>query len=251
MSYVIKIVVPPVPGSNRDAYGFADNLLRDSAGTAPSPRLRQFCDALSERFPCPSTGVYGDGVDGNVCPWGDAKLMHCFTGDIGVINIVARNVEVIPFLLRRAGTLALTVIDEQADRVHRPATFSVTLGAIQKHVDRQAMISKLVPLLKRTPEEVSQLLDTPHAVLKRRLDHVTAQRFAKTLDLVGCDCTIEKEMADAGITIPISGPGAAGLPVPPVVPYDTIKATATATEEDEVPSSWVARVISKVAGRRK
>ena len=250
MSYVIKIVVPPVPGANGDAYGFADNLLRDSAGMPPSPRLRQFCDALIERFPCSSSGVYGNAVEGNVCPWGEARLLDCFTGDIGSINIVARNVEVIPFLLRRAGTLALTVIDEQADRVHRPATFSVTLGAIQKHVDRQAMISKLVPLLKRSPEEVAQLLATPHAVLKRRLDHVTAQRFAKTLDLVGCDCTVEKEMADAGITIPISGPGAAGLPVPPVAPYP-IAAPATATEEDDVPSSWVARVINRVAGRRK
>lgn len=249
MSYIIKIVVPPVPPNNHDAYGYADNLLRDSAGMPPSPRLRQLHDALIERFPCRSTGFYDNAVDGAVCPWGGAKLIDCFTGDIGVIGIAARNVEVIPFLLRRAGALALTVIDEQADKVHRPATFCVTLDAIQKHVDRQAVINKMVPLLKRSPVEVSQLLDTPNAILKRRLDHVTAQRFAKTLDLVGCDCTIEKEMPDLGVTIPISGPGAAGLPVPPVTPYATI--AATADEEDEVPSSWVARVLGKVSSLRK
>lgn len=249
MSYIIKIVVPPVPPCNHDAYGYADNLLRDSAGMPPSPRLRQFHDALVERFPCRSTGVDDNAIDGAACPWSGAKLIDCFTGDIAVIGIAARNVEVIPFLLRRAGALALTVIDEQADKVHRPATFSVTLGAIQKHVDRQAMINKLVPLLKRSPVEVSQLLDTPHAVLKHRLDHVTAQRFAKTLDLVGCDCTIEKEMPDLGVTIPISGPRAAGLPVPPVTSYATI--AATAHEEDKVPSSWVARVLGKVTSLRK
>lgn len=249
MSYVLKIVVPPVPRYNHDAYGYADNLVRDSAGMAPSPRLLQFHDALIERFPCRSTGVYDNAVDGAVCPWGDAILTHCFTGDIGVVRIVARNVEVIPFLLRRAGALALTVIDEQADKVHRPATFCVTLGAIQKHVDRQAMINKLVPLLKRSPVEVSILLDTPNVILKRRLDHVTAQRFAKTLDLVGCDCTVEKEMPDLGVTIPISGPGAEGLPVPPVTPYAVVMAGAD--ENDDAPSSWVARVLGKVTSLRK
>jgi hypothetical protein len=250
MSYELKIVVPPVPPYNHDAYGFADGLLRDSIGMAPSPRLVQFHNALVERFPCPSTGVYDNAITGEVCPWGDPKLMHCFTGDIGVLHIAARNVEVIPFLLRRAGALALTVIDEQADKVHRPATFCVTLGAIQKHVDRNAMIEKLVPLLKRTPEQVAELLDTPQAVLKRRLDHVTAQRFAKTLDLVGCDCTIEKELPDLGVTIPISGPGAVGLPVPPVEPYEFASPAADASAET-APSSWVTRVLNKVANLRK
>ena len=253
MSYILKIVVPSVPPYNHDAYGFADTLERASKGQPPSPRLIQFHDALTERFACASSGAYAHADEGVVCPWGQAPLMSCFTGEIGVMSIAARNVEVIPFLLRRAGALALTVIDEQAGKVHRPATFSVTLGNIQKHVDRRAMVAKLVPLLKRSQEEVEQLLATPHAVLKRKLDHVTAQRFSKTLDLIGCDCNIEKELPDLGVTIPISGPGA--VPPPPVRKSYPFEAELDKAKDDDSgvswSPSWVSRVWDKVARRRQ
>ncbi|SHG39330.1 hypothetical protein [Massilia sp. CF038] len=213
MSYVLKIVVPSVPPYNHDAYGFADKLLRDAKGQAPAPRLIQFHDAITERFPCASSGAYlmDDSVQ---CPWAHNPLMDCFAGEIGIISITCRNVEVIPFLLRRAGALALTVIDEQAGKVHRPATFCLTLDSIQKLVDQDAMIDKLMPLLKRDRDEVLIMLATPKAVIRRRLDHVSAQRLAKTLDLIGCNCTVEKELAEDGMTIPISGPGARAAPIP-------------------------------------
>ncbi len=249
MRYILKIVVPSVPPYNHDAYGFADALVRESKEMPPAPRLIQFHDAITSRFPCASTGFYTE--DSAPCPWGDTPLMACFTGDIGVISVVARNVEVIPFLLRRAGALALTVIDEQASKVHRPATFCVTLGNIQKHVDHEAMVAKLVPLLKREPEEVRELLATPHAVLKRRLDHVAAQRFAQTLDLIGCDCTVEKEMLDLGVTVPISGPGA--LPPPPVPVWAQNDEFDSSRPEPEKklawPASWLVRVWDKLARR--
>ncbi len=222
MNYILKIVVPSVPPYNHDAYGFADQLLRESAHAPPSPRLIQFHDALTARFPCPSTGIYDHPESGAICPWGHIPLMDGFTGDIGIITITARNVEVIPFLLRRAGALALTVIDEQADKVHRPATFSITLDSIQKNVDREAVVAKLVPLFKRSAQEVRAVLALPKPVFKRRLDHVTAQRFVRTLDLIGCNCTIEKEMPELGVTVPISGPGVMATgPSPQNVPFDS------------------------------
>ncbi|MES2320253.1 MAG: hypothetical protein V4631_22475 [Pseudomonadota bacterium] len=244
--------MPAVPPYNHDAYGFADTLLRESKGLLPAPRLIQFHDAITERFPCASSGFYDNDEDGAACPWGDAPLMDCFTGDIGVISIVARNVEVIPFLLRRAGALALTVIDEQASKVHRPATFSVTIGNIQKNVDHDAMVAKLVPLLKREPGEVQELLATPRAVLKRRLDHVTAQRFARTLDLIGCDCTVEKELPELGVTLPISGPFA--VAPPPVTAWAENEEFDTSEPEEKRvswPASWFLRVWDKVANRRQ
>jgi hypothetical protein len=250
MRYVLKIVVPSVPPYNHDAYGFADALVRESKDVPPAPRLIQFHDALTERFPCASTGAYADADEAAACPWGDAPLIDCFTGEVGIITIVARNVEVIPFLLRRAGALALTVIDEQASKVHRPATFCVTLGNIQKHVDRAAMIAKLVPLLKRSHAEVDDLLGTPNAVLKRRLDHVTAQRFAKTLDLIGCDCTIEKELADTGVTIAISGPGAVAPPA--VISWaENEEFDSSMPEEKRVPwfTAWLTRLWTSLVHR--
>ena len=249
MNYILKIVVPSVPPYNHDAYGFADNLLRESQGAAPAPRLIQFHDALTARFPCPSTGIYDNADSGAVCPWGHAPLMDGFTGDVGVITITARNVEVIPFLLRRAGALALTVIDEQADKVHRPATFSITLDSMQKNVDPEAVVAKLVPLFKRTPEEVREVLALPKAVLKRRLDHVTAQRFVRTLDLIGCNCTIEKEMPELGVTIPISGPGV--VPMQPSAQNDVFDSRSPHDKGVSWQPCWVFRVWDKVAKRRQ
>lgn len=248
MNYILTIVVPSVPPYNHDAYGFADNLLRESTGMAPSPRLIQFHDALTARFPCPSTGVYDNVESGAVCPWGPAPLMDGFTGDIGVITIAARNVEMIPFLLRRAGALALTVLDEQADKVHRPATFSITLDSIQRNADFEAIVAKLVPLFKRSPEEVRDVLALSKAVLKRRLDHVTAQRFARTLDLIGCNCTVEKEMPELGVTIPISGPGAVAAP-PLRAQDDAFDPRSPQDKGVSWQPCWVARVWDKVAKR--
>jgi hypothetical protein len=249
MNYILKVVVPSVPPYNHDAYGFADNLLRDSVGLPPSPRLIQFHDALTARFPCPSTGIYDNAEAGAVCPWAHLPLMEGFTGEIGIVRIAARNVEVIPFLLRRAGALALTVIDEQAGKVHRPATFSITLDSIQKNVDREAIVAKLVPLFKRSPEEVRAVLAMPKAVFKRRLDHVTAQRFARTLDLIGCNCTVEKELPELGVTIPISGPGVVlQQPSAQNEPFDS------RSPKDKGVSwqpCWIVRAWDKVANRRQ
>lgn len=250
MSYLLKVVVPSVPPYNHDAYGFADALLRESQGASPAPRLIQFHDALTARFPCISSGMYAEAERAS-CPWGSTPLMDGFTGDIGMITITARNVEVIPFLLRRAGALALTVIDEQADKVHRPATFCVTLESIQKHVDRRAMIAKLVPLFRRTAEEVAVLLDTPKAVLRRRLDHVAAQRLVKTLDLVGCNCIIEKEMPELGVTIPITGPG---VVPPPARSSQNDTYDSSLPEETTSVSwspSWLARLLDRFSRKRQ
>lgn len=250
MSYILKIVVPSVPPYNHDAYGFADALLRDSEGAAPAPRLIQFHDALIARFPCISSGIYNN-TGAAPCPWGERPLLEGFTGEIGTVTVAARQVEVIPFLLRRAGALALTVIDEQADKVHRPATFCVTLGEIQKHVDRRAIIAKLVPLFKRTPEEVEMLLDTPRAVLRRRLDHVAAQRLVKTLDLVGCNCTVEKEMPELGVSIPISGPGLVATAAMLPAQNDTFDSSLPGEKGVSWQPCWISRMLDKVTRRRQ
>lgn len=246
MSYILKIVVPSVPPYNHDAYGFADKLLRDSKDVPPAPRLIQFHDALVERFPCASSGAYLMDETA-VCPWADNPLMDCFAGDIGIISISARHVEVIPFLLRRAGALALTVIDEQAAKVHRPATFCLTLDSIQKNVDRDAIVAKLVPLLRRDRDDVLQMLATPRAVIRRRMDHVSAQRFAKTLDLIGCNCTVEKELGEQGMTIPISGPGARAVPIPPTY---LSQSDPIDDEPDERSPSLLSRLWQRLTRRR-
>ena len=245
MRYILKIVVPAVPPYNHEAYGFTADLVAASQGMAPSPRLIQFYDAITARFPCASGGAYANGDLGE-CPWGDLPLLSGFTGEVAVIAVAARNVEVIPFLLRRAGAFALTVVDEQAGKVHRPATFRVVLQGVSKDVITRDLATKLVPLLKRSDDEVLAILSRPQSVLKRRLDHVTAQRFAETLGMIGCHCVVEKELGEGAVLV------APFTPPPVVRPADVAANMPHAQEragKAEQSASWVTKVLSKVSLR--
>lgn len=210
MSYILKVVVPPVPSDNLSVRGFANTLALSSMDLPPSARLLQFYEAITARYPCASSGAYSR-ASAAACPWGDTALLDCLTGDIGVIALSYKNIEVLSFVLRRAGALSLTVIDTQAGLVYRPARFRVVLTSIQKNVNTGAMLGKLVPLLKCTPQQAATMLATPNAVIRSRLDHVTAQRLVATMHLLGCNCSIEKEpsrsaqkaAAKAGATPPL------------------------------------------------
>lgn len=192
MSYILKVVVPPVPADNLSVRGFANALAHSSMDLPPSARLLQFYEAITARYPCASSGAYSRS-SAAACPWGDTPLIDCLTGDIGVITLTYKNIEVLSFVLRRAGALSLTVIDTQAGLVYRPARFRVVLTSIQKNVNTGAMLGKLVPLLKCTREQAVTMLATPNAVIRSRLDHVTAQRLVATMHLLGCNCKVEKE----------------------------------------------------------
>ncbi len=192
MSYILKVVVPPVPSDNLSVRGFANTLAHTSMDLPPSARLLQFYDAITARYPCASSGAYSR-ASAAACPWGDTPLLDCLTGDIGVITLSYKNIEVLSFVLRRAGALSLTVIDTQAGLVYRPARFRVVLASLQKNVNTGAMLDKLVPLLKCTREQALAMLGTPNAVVRGRLDHVTAQRLVATMHLLGCNCSVEKE----------------------------------------------------------
>ncbi|MDQ1923147.1 hypothetical protein [Massilia pseudoviolaceinigra] len=216
MSYILKVVVPPVPSDNLSVRGFANTLAHTSMDLPPSARLLQFYEAITARYPCASSGAYSR-ASAAACPWADTPLIDCLTGDIGVISLSYKNIEVLSFVLRRAGALSLTVIDTQAGLVYRPARFRVVLTSIQKNVNTAAMLGKLVPLLKCTPEQAASMLATPNAVLRSRLDHVTAQRLVATMHLLGCNCSVEKEpsrSAQKAAAKPAAAPGAPRVPAP-------------------------------------
>ncbi|NHZ66114.1 hypothetical protein [Massilia genomosp. 1] len=192
MSYILKVVVPPVPSDNLSVRGFANTLAHTSMDLPPSARLLQFYEAITARYPCASSGAYSR-ASAAACPWGDTPLLDCLTGDIGVLTLSYKNIEVLSFVLRRAGALSLTVIDTQAGLVYRPARFRVVLTSIQKNVNTSTMLDKLAPLLTCTREQALAMLGSPNAVVRSRLDHMTAQRLVATMHLLGCNCSVEKE----------------------------------------------------------
>ncbi len=165
-----------------------------------------------------------------------------------IISIACRNVEMIPFVLKRAGSLAMTVLDEQVGKVHRPATFRVLFSGVSNNVIARDLATKLVPLLKRTDDEVLQLISRPGSVLKRRLDHVTAKRFVQTMDLIGCVCQIEKEVGDGAVLVAPSSDSSARS-----VPANEAKMAAEAPTDakpEEASGSWVARAWDRISGSR-
>ncbi|MCE3605207.1 hypothetical protein LXA47_16530 [Massilia sp. P8910] len=214
MTYILKVVVPPVPSDNLSVRGFANTLAHTSMDLPPSASLLQFYEAITARYPCASSGAYSS-ASAAACPWADTPLIDCLTGDIGVISLSYKNIEVLSFVLRRAGALSLTVIDTQAGLVYRPARFRVVLTSIQKNVNTTAMLGKLVPLLKCTPEQAAALLATPNAVLRSRLDHVTAQRLIATMHLLGCNCKVEKEPSRSAQKAAAKAAAAPSAPRPP------------------------------------
>ena len=243
MSTTLQILVQTVPPRNADAYAFARTLAVAVQDLPPAPRLVQLHDALIARYPCWSSGAYEESGRAN-CPWTATPLISCFQGDMGIIGIDSPNPDLVPFVLRRAGALALTVIDEQAGKVYRPATFSVVFRGIQKNVNLQAMVSKLMPLLKMGREQVLRAIGTPNVMLKCRLDYVTAKRFASTMDLLGCDCTVEKELlvSAEGVSTVMGFPSDEVAEAAPVAARITAPAPVRAPAPAPVPAQASASV---------
>lgn len=244
MSHTLKILVPAVPPLNVEAYEFANTLAAACKDMPPSPRLVQFHAALTERYPCWSSGAYAGMVRSAKCPWKETPLIDCFRGDIGIVGLTGVNPDVFPFVLRRAGAFALTVIDEAENKVYRPASFSVAFVGVQKHVNIEAMVAKLMPLLKASRDDVLTAISTPNTLLKSRLDYVTAKRFAATMDLIGCDCLIEKE-----IMITEAAPAEAAViqvaaEVPPR-PMARLEIDAPDGKGVSWSPSWIARVFGR------
>lgn len=249
MSHTLKILVPAVPPQNAQAYEFANALAASCKDAPPAPRLVQFHAALTERYPCWSSGAYAGMVRSAKCPWKDTPLIDCFRGDIGIIGLTGVNPDVFPFVLRRAGAFALTVIDATENKVYRPASFSVAFVGVQKHVNIDAMVTKLMPLLKASRDDVLTAISSPNTLLKCRLDYVTAKRFAATMDLIGCDCVIEKDImiTEAAPVVDTAPPAAAQIEARPMA---RLEIEAPESKGVSWSPSWIARVFGRGSASR-
>jgi hypothetical protein len=117
MSYNVAICAPPVPAEDAAAWFELDGLI-DAQGSVPQV-FRELHDQLTARYPCictlPDDRVDEDGV------WSDGPLFNNFGHRVGVLGITYSRVEeVLPFLVRTANTLGLTVFDWGGPSIFRP-----------------------------------------------------------------------------------------------------------------------------------
>jgi hypothetical protein len=88
---------------------------------APLPVFRELHDALTARYPCictlPDDKVAEEGV------WSDGPLWNDFGHLAAVLGMTwSRVEEVLPFLVRKANSLGLTVFDWGGPTVYRPGS---------------------------------------------------------------------------------------------------------------------------------
>ncbi|MET3131096.1 hypothetical protein AAKU55_001354 [Oxalobacteraceae bacterium GrIS 1.11] len=216
MSYILDIVVPRVPANDDAAYDFVDQLrlVYDGGVQPPAPALLAFHGALTQQFPCLST--CDDETALSQCPWSDGPLLSNFSGDMGSIGIASRLTEVLPFILRLASQLGLTVVDQQKDKIHRPPTVRVLLMGAQEGQDVEQLAGRLAPLFKRSQEQTRAMLSGPSLIIKKNLDRATAQRYVDTLSQLGCACSIEQEGGPAATPLAPAAPMAPAIPAAPV-----------------------------------
>jgi hypothetical protein len=117
MSYNVAICTPPVPLDDTAAWAGLDDLINLQG--SPPPVFRELHDLLTARYPCictlPDDRVDEDGV------WSDGPLWNDFGHRTAVLGVTwSRVEEVLPFLVRTANSLGLTVFDWGARAIHRP-----------------------------------------------------------------------------------------------------------------------------------
>jgi hypothetical protein len=116
MSYNVAICTPPVPADDDDAWASVNGLI-DANGEVP-PVFRELHDLLTAKYPCICT-LPDDEVDNGV--WSDGPLWNDFGHRAAVLGVSWSRVEEgLPFLVRTANSLGLTVFDWGGPTIYRP-----------------------------------------------------------------------------------------------------------------------------------
>jgi hypothetical protein len=116
MSYNVAIVTEPIPGDDKAAWAVVNGLI-DAQGPVPAV-FKELHDRLTATYPCICT-LPDDQVDDGL--WSDGPLWNNFGHRAAVLGMVYSKVEEgLPFLVRTANGLGLTVFDWVGPTIYRP-----------------------------------------------------------------------------------------------------------------------------------
>jgi len=117
MSYNIAICTQPVSEDDESAWQALDGLIE---ANGPVPHVfKELYDQLTSRYPCICT-LSDDEVDNGA--WSDGPLWNNFGHRAAVLGMVYSSVaEVLPFVVRSANALGLTVFDWDGPAIYRPS----------------------------------------------------------------------------------------------------------------------------------
>lgn len=122
MSYTVDLIVAPLPPENKAAWT-AIMALRESYHEderEKAPVLIQLHSVLTARYPC-LCSYADDDPRMDESPWADGPMINNFAHDMGMLAIsFSRVEEVVPFIIKEANALGISVADGQSGEIYRP-----------------------------------------------------------------------------------------------------------------------------------
>lgn len=136
MSYNVSITRNDIPGDDKQAWKFIEELYNNDNGQ-PSRDFVDLIRKLTEKYPCISD-LPDDKVDDGV--WSDGPLVNNAGDKITTIGVVYSQVEnVIPFVIEVSNNLGFVVFDDQTGLIWRPDKN----GATSNKPDKKGFWSRL------------------------------------------------------------------------------------------------------------
>lgn len=123
MSYNVAVASEPIPEEKAEAWSWI-GVAAESDDPSPPKIFHDLIDRLTARYPC-ICDLDDDVVD-ELGVWSDGPLRNNIMRKAPVLGIVhARVDEVLPFLIKTANSLGLTVFDWATETIYRPLPPSI------------------------------------------------------------------------------------------------------------------------------
>jgi len=205
MSYILKIVVPPLPAEDALAWRAADTICDNDDDAAPkAPVLVRLHDVLTSVYPCLCSDA-AEAPDMDDTPWSDGPLINNFGSASAVLGLATDDDDgsAVAFIVAASRTLGLTVLDGQVRKIHRPQvpqpgqTYAVCVQGVANGYREATVKAAAGRVFGATPEQVGTIFATPGCRIKRGADYLTALRYQAMLRRLGCRSTIEVEQPPA------------------------------------------------------
>ncbi|WP_426212645.1 hypothetical protein [Massilia sp. TWP1-3-3] len=193
MSYIVTVVVPPVPADLSDPWQFPERLRAAGGDEGPvAPVLRTLHDTITSVYPCLSS--YADSDDGiDDCPWADGPLIDNFGTQMGTIGLTGGDKlkRVASFVRSCASTLGLTVFDEQEGKIGKPmlpsprATYYVVIRGIAEGAVKEEVIRALMSALDFNEQQSHDIFNVKLAYVKKGIAYLDAIRYQEAISNAG------------------------------------------------------------------
>jgi hypothetical protein len=124
MSFTLDLIVGDLPASSPEAWAEIERLRGSYYGDTrdKAPALLQLHERLTQRYPCLCSYADDDpAMDDS--PWADGPMINNFASEMGMLAIsYSRADEVVPFIIKEALQLGITVADGQSEKIYRPSS---------------------------------------------------------------------------------------------------------------------------------